>query len=271
MVAIVESGFIENGAAELYYESHGTGPALLFIHSGVADSRMWQHQLHLTGYRSVVFDQRGFGGTDWVSEDYSNRSDILTVLDHLEIERAILVGCSNGGEAALQVAIVAPERVSGLVLVGTAPRGWEPDGGWVDPEVWGKAIAAFEEGDYEAVARFDAELWLAGPRRRVEDIDPDLVELFQDMDLKPTRTEAQRDPFVQTLEPPTDEQLNAVNVPTLVMVGEYDVPQLHEAAEYLAERLSDRPHVVIPDSAHLPSLEQPEVFNAELTAFLATP
>jgi pimeloyl-ACP methyl ester carboxylesterase len=264
----VESGFIENGAARLYFESHGTGPALLLIHAGVADSRMWQHQLHMNGYRSIVFDQRGYGSTDWVPEDYSNRDDILAVLDHLEIERAVLVGCSNGGEAAMQVAIVAPGRVSGLVLTAAAPRGWEPEGGWVDPESWKKSVAAFEAGDYDAVTRFDAELWLAGPERRIEDIDPDLVGLLRDMDLKPTKTEAERVPFIQTLEPPTDEQLDFIDAPTLVMVGEYDTAQLHEAAEYLAQRLSDRPHVVIPDSAHLPSLEQPAAFNTALAGFL---
>lgn len=266
----MESGFIENGAAELYYESHGTGPALVFIHAGVADSRMWRHQLHLSGFRSIVFDQRGFGGTDWVPEDYSNRADTLAVLDHLDIERAVLVGCSNGGEAAMQVAIVAPRRVSGLVLVGAAPRGWEPEGGWVDPEEWEKAVAAFQEGDYGAATCFDAELWLAGPERRLEDIDPDLVDLFRDMDLKPTRTETQRDPYIQTLEPPTDQRLEVIDTPTLVMVGEYDLPQLHEAAQYLAGELSDGPHVVIRDSAHLPSLEQPDAFNAELNRFLST-
>jgi 3-oxoadipate enol-lactonase len=266
----VESGFIENGTAELYFESHGTGPALLFIHAGVADSRMWQNQLHLDGFRSIVFDQRGFGRTDWTPEEYSNRGDALAVLDPLEIDQAVLVGCSNGGEAALQVAIVAPERVSGLALVATAPRGWQPEGGWVDPEAWEEAVAAFEEGDYEAVTRFDAELWLAGPGRHLEDVDPRLVDLFREMDLKPTRTEAQRDLFAQTLEPPTDLQLHTITAPTLIMVGENDLPQLHEAAEYLAQRLSDRPHVVIPGSAHLPSLDQPGAFNAHLTRYLET-
>lgn len=269
-MADVESGFIESGAAEIYFESHGTGPALLFIHAGVADSRMWQHQLHLNGFRSIVFDQRGFGRTDWAPGDYSNRNDGLAVLDHLEVDRAVLVGCSNGGEAALQMAIVAPERVSGLVLVGTAPRGWEPRGGWVDPEVWEEAVAAFEAGDYEAVTRLDAELWLAGPKRRLEGIDPELVALFREMDLKPTTTESERDPYVQTLEPPTNQQLDAISSPTLVMVGEYDIEQLHEASAYLADQLSDRPHVLIPDSAHLPSLDQPDVFNAELLRFLGT-
>lgn len=231
---------------------------------------MWQHQLHLNGYRSIVFDQRGFGRTDWVAEDYSNRDDILAVLDHLEVERAVLVGCSNGAEAAMQVAIVAPARVGGLVLIAAAPRGWEPEGGWVDPESWKKSVSAFESGDYDAVASFDAELWLAGPDRHLEDIDPDLVNLFRDMDLKPTRTEAERIPFIQTLEPPTDQQLDLIEAPALVVVGEYDTAQLHEAAGYLAGRLGDRPHIVIPDSAHLPPLEQPEAFNTELAGFLGT-
>ena len=265
----MESGFIARGPTRLYYESHGAGLALLFLHAGVADSRMWQHQLHLNGYRSVVFDQRGFGRTDWVPEDYSSRDDALTVLDHLGIDHAVVVGCSNGGEIALRMALAAPERVFSLVLVSTAPQGWHPEQGWVDPPTWKKAVAAFEAGDYEAVTRLDAQLWLAGPERRLEDLDPELVELFLEMDRKPTSTETERETHIQGFQPPTDLRLDEIAMPTLVIVGEYEIPDLHEAASYLASRLSDREPVVIEDSAHLPSLEQPEAFNATITGYLS--
>lgn len=265
----MESGFVPADTTAIYYESHGSGPAVLFLHAGVADSRMWRGQRHIEGYRSVMFDQRGFGQTEWEPGPYANRRDALAVLDHLDIDEAVVVGCSNGGEAAMQFAIVAPNRVTGLVLVGTSPRGWEPEDGWQDDPLWDEAMAAFRSGDLEQVASIDARLWLAGPRRRTEDLDQGLVELFIDMDLTPLRTEDARDEHVETLDPPTDEQLGSIGAPTLVMIGEYDHPDLHLAANYLAGRLSNRDPVVIPDSAHLPSLEQPEVFNTELKAFLA--
>lgn len=169
----------------------------------------------------------------------------------------------------MQLAIVAPERVAGLVLVGTSPRGWEPQDGWQDDPIWDELTAASRSGDLDQVASIEARIWLAGTRRRLEDLDPELVELFIDMDLTAVRSEDSRDEHVETLEPPTDEQLGSIDTPTLVMVGEYDDPDLHLAARYLADRLSDRDPVMIPDAAHLPSLEQPEAFNTALKAFLS--
>lgn len=264
----MESDSVEVGNCDIYLETAGEGPAVLFLHAGVADSRMWRDQMELEGHRTITFDQRGFGRTKWVPGPYSNRGDALAILNHLDVEEAVVVGCSNGGEAALQLALVAPERVAGLVLVGAAPRGWEPDGGWDDDPLWDRVVAAFKAGDIDRVVDLDAQMWLAGPERSLDDIDPELIELFQAMDRIPAKTEAERDEHVQTLEPPTNDRLDVITRPTLAIVGEHDYPDLLVAARYLAERISDRDALVLKDTAHLPSLEVPEAFNAALTAFL---
>jgi pimeloyl-ACP methyl ester carboxylesterase len=266
----MNSGYVRNGSCDIYYESHGSGAAILFIHAGVADSRMWRDQLHLPGHRSIAFDQRGFGRTEWKKESYSNREDALAVLDHLGIETAVIVGCSNGGEAAMQIALIAPERVSGLVLVGSAPRGWEPEGGWSDDPLWDEATAAFDAGNLDAMVDLDARIWLAGPGRSLDDIDAGLVELFRDMDRTPAETEGERNEYVRTLEPPTNQRLDEIETPALVVVGDRDQPDLITAAHFLADRLSDRDAVIIEDAAHLPSLERPELFNGALQTFLTS-
>jgi pimeloyl-ACP methyl ester carboxylesterase len=265
----MESGYIETDGTRIYYEAAGHGPVILFIHAGVADSRMWRGQMEIDGHRSIVFDQRGFGKTTWVPGPYSNRADSLTVLDHLGVTEAVVVGCSNCGEAAMQLAIVAPERVSGLVLVGASPGGWEPETGWDDDPLWDEAVAAYETGDLAEAAGADARLWLAGAGRRVEDLDHELVELFYDMDLTPLSIETERDEHVVTFEPPTNDRLGSISAPTLAVVGEFDFPDLHMAASYLADRLSGGDPVTIAGAAHLPSLERPTDFNKVLKAFLA--
>ncbi|HEX6286843.1 MAG TPA: alpha/beta hydrolase [Acidimicrobiia bacterium] len=266
----MDSGYVRHGPCDIYYESHGSGSSILFIHAGVTDSRMWRDQLHMDGYRSVVFDQRGYGKTEWAPGPYSNREDALAVLDHIEIDSAVVVGCSNGGEAAMQLALIAPDRVDGLVLVGSAPRGWEPDGGWNDDPLWDEAVKAFEAGDIEAVVELDARMWLAGQGRSLDDIDPNLIELFFDMDRTPAATESERNEYVQTLDPPTNERLEEIAVPALVVVGDRDDPDLVAAAHYLAGQMSERDAVIITGAAHLPSLEKPEAFNAALRSFLST-
>lgn len=265
---MTESGFVTVEDTAIAYKAAGEGPALLFIHAGVADSRMWSEQMDLPGHRSIVFDQRGYGETKWVPGPYANRTDALAVLDHLDVGEAVVVGCSNGAEAAMQLAIVAPNRVSGLVLVGAAPNGWEPDGGWGDEPFWEEIVAAYKAGDFESVVDYEARLWLAGPSRSLEDVDPAAVALFKEMDLVPQSTESERSEHVQSLEPATNERLDEIEAPTLVIVGEHDLPQLIEAASYLAGRLSDRDPVVLADTAHLPSWERPEAFNAALSGFL---
>jgi 3-oxoadipate enol-lactonase len=214
----MDSGYVETNGTSIYYEAVGDGPAILFVHAGVADSRMWGGQMAIDGHRSIVFDQRGFGKTAWVPGPYSNRADCLSVLDHLEVETAALVGCSNGGETAMQLAIVAPGRVSSLVLIGASPRGWEPAGGWEDDPLWEEAMAASVARDLDEMALVDARLWLAGPGRRLEDLEQGIVELFYDMDLVPLSTERAHDEYTTTLEPPTNDRLESIYAPTLVVV-----------------------------------------------------
>lgn len=268
--AMDSSGYVPAGRASLFYRAEGVGQPVLFLHAGVADSRMWGDQMGLEGFHTIAFDQRGFGKTKWVAEPYANRSDPLAVLDHLGVEEAAVVGCSNGAEAAMQLAIVAPERVSALVLIGAAPRGWEPEGGWEEDPLWDEIVAAFKAGDFDKVVEFDAQTWLAGPGRSLDDIDPDLLSLFREMDRAPQETESERNEYAQTLEPATNDQLDRTDAPTMVVVGEHDLPNLIEAAHYLAERLSDLAAVVLDDTAHLPSMDQPDRFNKSLAGFLGS-
>jgi len=136
----------------------------MLIHAGVADSRMWSEQLASFSetHKVVAFDQRGFGKTPWVPEPYADRSDVLAVMDHLDIETAVLVGCSIGWGIALHVSLDAPDRVDGLVLIGAVARGWEPERGWASSQKLEAAEAAYEAGHIEEVLDLEAEIWLVG-------------------------------------------------------------------------------------------------------------
>ncbi|MCZ6737883.1 MAG: alpha/beta hydrolase [Actinobacteria bacterium] len=267
-----KTGFAPSDGAQIYYETDGNGPPLMLIHAGVADSRMWSEQLVAFSetHKVVAFDQRGFGNTPWVPKPYADRSDVLAVMDHLDIESAVMVGCSIGGGIALHVSLDAPDRVDGLVLIGAVARGWEPERGWPSSPKLEAAEAANEAGHIEEVLDLEAEIWLAGEGRALEDLDRSLVDLFIDMDRIPLSTEKERGEFVEPFEPPVNERLAEITMPCLTVVGAHDLPDMIESAEYLANRISDRNHVVIENAAHLPSLEQPEAFNKALRVFLDT-
>jgi pimeloyl-ACP methyl ester carboxylesterase len=249
----------------LHLESKGSGPAVLFIHAGVADSRMWDAQFRdLEGRRLIRFDMRGYGRSDLGSEEYTNRDDALSVLDQLEIDDVVLVGCSIGANTALQVCQTAPDRIRGLVLVGADAPGFDPGVDYQSPE-WPQVVEAFKAGDLERVARLEGEIWLAGIDRSLSDLDPSLGELFMDMDLIALENEERR----EDLEKGTLETLPEVAAPVLAMVGKRDLPQLRAAAGHLAAVLADGEPIEIEDSAHLPSMDQPARFNQHLDSFLS--
>ena len=100
-------------------DSGGDGPALVMLHPGVGDSRIWEPVLaSLTGkYRVLRYDARGFGQSPAPAVKFSLLRDLIAVLDHFGVARAAFVGCSQGGSASLRLALAQPERVSALVLL----------------------------------------------------------------------------------------------------------------------------------------------------------
>lgn len=257
---------------DFHIESAGEGRAVLFLHAGVADSRMWVDQLgeFSRTHRVIAFDKRGFGKTPWKPEPFSDTEDSVAVLDQVGVDSAVVVGCSMGGATALDLAVTHPDRVNGLVLVGTFPSGWEPPDGFEDNPLEEEATVALREGDLERLVNIDLRMWLVGYGRSDDDIDPRVKELFRSMDRIPVQSEAERNEHQRGFGRNLNEHLNEIDVPTLIVVGAHDEPVLLQAADYLAERLSDHPAVIIEDAAHLPSLEQPQRFNAVIRDFLAS-
>ncbi len=152
-VVSVKDGFVPTGDDSLFYRENGEGHLVLFIHAGVADSRMWIPQIEAVpdGFHFVAFEQRGFGRSEVGTNEYADHLDALAVLDHFTADTAVVVGCSIGASTALQVTIEAPNRVAGLVLIGANSPGVEPPNGYYEPPQWPKAVKAFAAGDLETV------------------------------------------------------------------------------------------------------------------------
>lgn len=138
------------GGQEVAYTDHGgSGPVVVLLHSFLMDGRMFEPQLAaFDGFRCVTVDERGHGGTPASGPfDYWDVArDVLGVLDHLGVERAAVVGTSQGGFVALRMALLAPERVTALAVLGTSAAAEDP------------AVAA----GYRAVL----DAWVGGVRRR---------------------------------------------------------------------------------------------------------
>jgi 3-oxoadipate enol-lactonase len=257
----------EINGARIHFERSGNGFPLLLVHAGIADSRMWEPQVAgLSEHFDMIRpDLRGCGESEVPPAPYSMHADLLALLDHLKVERAHVIGCSMGGTAAIDLAIANPQRVGRLVLVAAGISG--SDLGAADAELFAEVEAAEKSGDLVAVNRAEVRLWVDGPRRPEGAAPAHVRELVLDMNGRCLRSDFSAAPYLG-LEPPAIDRLHEITAPTLVVVGEEDLPHANANAAVLIERIKGARKKVIKNAAHLPSLERPEEFNRLVLDFL---
>src|SRR4051794_3498974 len=142
----------------LPHDEAGSGPAVVLLHAGVADRSMWDLQpLAEAGFRAIAVDLPGFGEAPEEPRPQAPWQDVLDTLDGLGAERAAVVGNSSGGAVALRVAVVAPERVSALVLLSARGPGAEPSEQL--QAAWAAEEAAVERGDLDGAVAAVVDAW----------------------------------------------------------------------------------------------------------------
>jgi len=260
---------IPSGKAQLTGVEDGTGPAVVFLHAGVCDKRMWRDQMAAFAdrYRVVAYDRRGFGETRYEAENFSHMGDLRAVLDGLGIEQACLVGCSQGGRFSVDFALAHPKRVSKLVLVAPAIGG-APQPEQLPPDIENlleEAEQAQDQKHFDLVNRIEAHLWLDGPRSADGRVQGSARDLFLRMNIIPLKSPS---PGKETPAKDSFKRLKEITAPTLIVWGDLDFPHLQERCAILGKRIKGAKAEMMPGTAHLPNLEQPKKFNALLEAFL---
>jgi pimeloyl-ACP methyl ester carboxylesterase len=263
-VTPVATGYADVQGGRLYYEAAGEGLAVVLVHGGFGDRRMWDGQFDALArdFRVVRYDHRGFGHSTAPDTAYSPVADLGRLLDHLGIERAHLVGNSVGGALALDFALVHPGRVGKVVVVASGANGYP-----FTRDDWASVGAVFEAAQAEGTGRA-AELWLAHPMVAVASRDPQAAPLLR------TMVEDNQGIFLmphwpdEPLDPPAYERLAEVRAPVLFVLGEEDTPVVRRVAEATAERMPGARLERMPGADHLPQMVAPEAFNRLVTAFL---
>lgn len=264
---------LEVPGATLLWESdgHASAPALLLVHAGIADLRMWDPLVPALAEDHLVirYDSRGFGGSRTDDVEYDERADALDVLDHLGVERATVVGCSRGGALALDLAVAHPDRVAGVVAICPGL------GGFAYPALTEEEDRRFDEidavlttGDLERVARMEAELWAFGPARDASSLDPAFVDRVRELATGRAGHEHEH-PRPIPLDPPASERVVDIAAPTLVAVGAHDLSESFVVYEHLVTTVPGADGAVFATAAHLPSVERPEEFLRTLRPWLA--
>jgi pimeloyl-ACP methyl ester carboxylesterase len=192
--------------------------------------------------------------------------DLEAVLDQLAIHAAVLVGCSRGGALAVDFALENPGRTIGLVLIGTSISGddWPEQPDEIE-EIEDALAYAEEQGNLELVNKIEAHLWLDGPLEKSGRVGGEARELFLEMN----RIALNHPKLTREDEPdPVVDILGTITSPALLVVGDLDYPAIVDRHEVLSEELENAFAVVLEGTAHLPSLERPDLFNPLLREFL---
>lgn len=245
-----------NLAAERW---EGGTPVVVLLHEGVSDRRGWREVAALLAPASTVvaYDRRGFGETPPSSGKFSHVDDLRAVLDQAADGPAWLVGASAGGGIALDTALLAPERVAGLVLLGSAVSG-APAPVLDEHSQRFDAILdrAYEEGDAAEINRLETWMWLDGPAQPEGRVSGPARTLALDMNAiiiennVPEKTgQAGVDAW---------HRLTEVRIPVTVACGEFDAPFLIDRNRQLASRLPNASFHILPGMAHQPYLEHPD-------------
>lgn len=243
----------------------GSGPAVVLLHAGVADRRMWQEHLEplaAAGYRVVAMDLPGFGEAPVAEGDHAPWTDVVQTMDALRIDRATVVGNSFGGAVALRVAAVAPARVSALVLISAPPPALAPS-----PEldaVWEAEEAAFGRGGIEAEVETVVSAWV------LPDAPEGVRQRVADMQRRALEAQANAAPATEALDPLEQDPaaLARIEVPALIAAGERDMSDFREGAAAMAAALPRAQSTLINNAGHLAPLETPDEFRRLLLEFL---
>jgi len=262
------TGFLDVQGAPLYYEVAGQGPALLLIHAGIADHRMWDQQLAVFAqqYRVIRYDLRSFGQSLLPAGPFAFYEDPAALLQHLGVKKTHVIGASFGGKIALDFALAYPAMIDSLLLVATTIGGYPPS---EEIRRFGEEEETMlERGDFEGATELNLRMWVDGPLRTPEQVNPYVRQRVHDMQYHAFTASTPEGVEEIALDPPAALRLAELHRPTLVLVGDCDVPHMLVLAHELTTHITRAQQVIVPGVAHMVSMEQPEFFTSTVLEFL---
>jgi 3-oxoadipate enol-lactonase len=260
--AAQRGSFLEVDGAKLYYEECGAGPeAVVLVHDGVLHSAAWDDVWpeFCKHFHTIRYDRRGYGRSPAATEGYFATDDLAALLRHLNVSHAAIVGSSHGGEISINFTLDHPEIVQQLVLVGAVVGGMPYSKHFLDRgSVLGKPL---EKGDIQgAVSAASQDKYLIAPgndaaKKRMADLlsanPQDLTHPDFELPVKPALA-----------------RLHEIRIPTLLVVGDADIPDVHAHAGALEAGIPRARRIVISNVGHLMYLEKPPEFSRIVIGFL---
>ncbi|MBU2651500.1 MAG: alpha/beta hydrolase, partial [Bacteroidetes bacterium] len=250
----------------LYYEIAGKGDNIILIHDGLIHCEIWDKQFPVfaKSYCVVRYDRRGYGKSPNPPTPFSDVEDLKQLFVQLRIDKAIVFGMSAGGGLAIDFTLKYPQNVSALVLVGAIVGGFSYTSHFMTR---GGHVNSLEK-------------LLASPPKMIQyfgredpyQIYPENLEAKETclklLQANPINVDAEKFNYMKPAERTAIKFLSEISVPTLVLVGEFDIPDVHAHSGAIESGIPDAKRRIIYNSGHLIPFEQPEAFNASVIEFL---
>ena len=247
----------------IHVEIDGAGPSVVLTHDALTHSEAWDAQVSAwsTGHRVASWDRRGYGRSPRPAARYSSIDDLAAVVRAVSDGPAALVGCSFGSLVTLYCALEHPELVSKLVLVGPILTGLPLSEHFLTRG--GRAVPAQDAPDAAQIEYWSTvDPWFVAPANPAARERLRALLIANPQNLHPPLE-------LERLPEPALPRLGEIAVPTLVVVGELDIPDVHAASGAIEAGIPGATRVVLPGSGHLPHLEVPDAFNQVVHEFLA--
>jgi pimeloyl-ACP methyl ester carboxylesterase len=261
----VDSGYISVEGEKLFYEMAGKGNNIVLLHDGLIHREVWDGQfLELAkNFRVMRYDRRGYGKSSNPKVPFSNIDDLDQLFIQLKIDKAIVFGMSAGGGIAVDFTLKHPYRGTGLVLGGAVVSGY------------GYSSHMLTRG-----GRISLETLIADPPKFIKYFGwEDPYTLFAEnikakekclrlLEANPMNVSLDKFKFQKPRDRPALKFLSEIKVPTLVLVGEYDIPDVHAHAGVIEVGIPNAKREVMLKAGHLIPLDQPEAFDSTVRTFL---
>jgi pimeloyl-ACP methyl ester carboxylesterase len=251
---------VQVGDISMYYEIYGKGEPLILLHGGYGSSEMMGGMIEAFAkkYQVIAVDSRSQGRTTDSDEKvltYAQMAlDVNGFMDKLQIKKAKFVGWSDGGDIALELALIHPEKISKAVIMGANFTG-EVSGVFIGIDTtWrmNPADPLFAKTKKELAMYFSTYERLAPDKSRIATARKKVTD------------NAYNNPKI------TLAQLNSIQVPFLVMAGDHDMFTIeHTIALY--KNLPQASLYIVPDATHISPWEEPELVHAEILRYLGKP
>jgi pimeloyl-ACP methyl ester carboxylesterase len=252
--------YLELDGSRIYYEQGGSGPVIVLLHDGLIHAIAWDglwDSLCAT-HRVIRYDRRGYGRSDAPTKPFSSTDDLFKLLNHLEVQHAIIVGSSSGGALAIDFALEHPKMVDGLFLIGPVVHGMRDTAYF--QERGKKNNEPGDRGDMKAVA----ENWSKDKFLIADGHEEARKKIYDALAANPQNLQWNGKLEIR---PSAATRLREIKAPTFIQVGEADIADVHAYVGAINNGIRESVRSVVKEAGHFIQLERPEEVLKKLTPF----